>query len=110
MQRLVKRHSQFDPESVVLDDDGELQGFVFCLHCHTVNSTNASRCKSCNKPLPVSPPVRRYRLERVADINSALVDFDEFIFERHLLAVLIVLVLMALVLLALVGFLVIQVK
>src|SRR5215831_416687 len=70
MRQLAQSHAQSKQNSVSLDDDGELQDLVFCLHCHALNPAGAKRCKSCAHALNEAPSDLRDRLERIRDHNS----------------------------------------
>lgn len=70
MRQLAKRHSEGNHYPVALNDDGELQDFVFCLHCHTVNPCEAVQCASCKRPLVEPPSDLRDRLDRIREHNS----------------------------------------
>ena len=65
MRQFTERYSQADYDPVTVDDDGELQDHVFCLHCHTVNSRDAELCGSCQQPIVELPTDLRDRLERI---------------------------------------------
>lgn len=70
MRQLARRYSQADYDPVTVKDDGELQDFVFCLHCHTVNSEDAELCVACQQPIVELPADLRDRLERISAYND----------------------------------------
>lgn len=70
MKPLANRNAQVDSRATLIDDDGELQGFVFCLHCHTVNSADAKICVACQQPIVELPADLRDRLERISAYND----------------------------------------
>ena len=70
MPQLTRRQETNNEDSIAVENDGELRDYVFCLHCHTVNSAEAEYCISCRQPLIEPASDLRDRLERISEHAS----------------------------------------
>src|SRR5262249_30388005 len=69
-QKLASESQDESQHAVKVNDDGELQDIVFCLHCHKANDPAATECKFCHQPIIEPPSDLRDRLQRISQQAS----------------------------------------